>query len=55
LGAADGCALVADVPDGAAVVCVEPDACRGVVRHGPLFASATEQLSANVRKPEHDG
>jgi hypothetical protein len=51
---ADGCALAADVPEGSADLCVEADARRGLVHHGPLVASVNGELFANRRKFEYD-
>jgi hypothetical protein len=53
--AADGLVGAAGVPDGAAVVRVEADACRRLAHHAPLFAFVTGELSANGRELEHDG
>jgi hypothetical protein len=55
LGAADGCSLAADIPDGAAAVRVDADARRGFVRHRPLVATVSGELSGNGREVEHDG
>jgi hypothetical protein len=54
LGTADGCSLAAVVSDGAAAVCVETDARRRLVHHGPLFAFVRGELSATGHKILHD-